>query len=45
MYRAISELERIKAEQQDSVNDDSVIDVEEEEEDQLEPSKPRLIES
>ena len=45
MYRAIRELERIKAEQQDSVNDDSVIDVEEEEEDQLEPSKPRLIKS
>ncbi len=55
MYRAIRELERIKAERQDPVkdgsiidveaNDGSVIDVEADGEDQLEPSKPRLIES
>jgi hypothetical protein len=55
MYRAIRELERIKAERQDPVkdgsiidveaNDGSVIDVEADGEDQHEPSKPRLIES
>ena len=45
MYRAMRELERRKAAQQDLVNDGSVIDVEVDEEDQLEPSRPRLIES
>ncbi len=45
MYRAIRELERIKAERQDPVIDGSVIDVEGDEEGQLEPSKPPLIES
>ncbi len=45
MYRAIRELERIKAERQDPVKDGSIIDVEANGEDQLEPSKPRLIES
>ena len=45
LYRAIRELERIRAEGQKSVNDDPVIDVEADEEDQLEPSKPRLIQS
>ena len=45
MYRAMRELERRKAARQDLVNDDSVIDVEVDEEDQLEPSRPRLIES
>ena len=43
MYRAIRELERIKAERQDPVNDGSIIDVEADGEDQLEPSKRRLI--
>ena len=45
MYRAIRELERIKAERQDPVNDGSIIDVEADGEDQLEPSNPRFIES
>ena len=45
MYRAIRELERIKAERQDPVIDGSIIDIEADGEDQLEPSKPRLIES
>jgi hypothetical protein len=45
MYRAIRELERIKAERQDPVIDGSVLDVEGDEGDQLERSKPRLIES
>ncbi len=42
MYRAIRELERRNAERQDVTNDDSVIDVEADEE---EPSKPRLIQA
>ena len=45
MYRAIRELERIKAERESLVNDGSAIDVEADEEDRLEPSKPSLIES
>jgi hypothetical protein len=45
MYRAIRELERMKTQREALVNDGSVIDVEADEEDQLEPSKPRLIES
>ena len=45
MYRAIRELERRKVARPDLVSDDSVIDVEVDEEDQLERSKPRLIES
>ena len=44
MYRAIRELERMKAESQDS-NDGSVIDVEADEEDQRERSGRRLSES
>ena len=38
LYRAIRELERIKAERQDTVIDGSVIDVEGDEESQVEPS-------
>jgi hypothetical protein len=45
MYRAIRELERIKAERQELDEEISVIDVEVDEKDQVEPSKPRLIES
>jgi hypothetical protein len=45
MYRAIRELERIRSEGQKSLTDASVIDVEAVEKDQLEPSKPRLIQS
>ena len=45
MYRAIRELERIEADRKDSASDNPVIDVEAVEEDQPEPSKPRLIQS
>ncbi len=45
MYRAIRELERIKAERQELDEEISVIDIEADEGDQVEPSKPRLIES
>ena len=45
MYRAIRELERIKAERQELDEEISVIDIEADKEDQVEPSTPRLIES
>ncbi len=45
MYRAIRELERMRAERQGPLNEASVIDVEADEEDQREPSGRRLSES